>query len=190
MVLRPRCLRYPYLRMDASRMVDVSTLVSVAGALGIGSIFGQFVSAGKDRRAARAAVLQAINEVEEARWSPVKEGAPTFKKSMHGLYTSALIAQIPRGPLRLYMLLAQAAQWESADSWDSSDDSEFGGGISSKLADIVRDSARVLIAAVWAPRGLRKVRTLSMVRGLDRKISKIDDQNMHNQIRRATSYIL
>ena len=177
--------------VNCSDVMDIPTLVSIAGALGLGSIVGQFVSAGKDRRAARAAALQAINDVEEARWAPAAEGAPSFSRALHGLYTAALIAQVPRRPLRAYLTYAQAAQWESARAWNEEPDPEQrGGGIDTQFADTVREAARTLIAAVWAPRGLRWLRTYRMVRRLEQRAAEIRDKDVRRTLSRAEQVVL
>jgi hypothetical protein len=59
--------------------VDVSTIVSLIGALGLGSVLGQWIGAGKDRRTARAAVLKEHAVVENARWYQEDAAADTTR---------------------------------------------------------------------------------------------------------------
>ena len=71
--------------------IDPATIVSLIGALGIGSMLGQWASGSKDRRTARAAVLKEIAAVERARWSqtedPVTDGK-ALADAAHALETA------------------------------------------------------------------------------------------------------
>lgn len=165
--------------------IDVPTLVSIAGALGIGSILGQLVAAGKDRRVARAAVLQALSDVETARWAPTAEGEPSFAKAARTLRAAALIAQIPRTPVRVYLLLAEVAHWESLESLERTGDPELGGGISMDLADVVRDAGRALTSAIWAPQGFRWLRSRLGVAKVQARAAAIEDAQIQEKMNRA-----
>lgn len=130
--------------------VDITTAISLIGALGIGSIATQFLSRGPDRRAARARALEALGDVEQARWAPHDPGEPTFVQASRTLQTAALLAQIPRGPVIEYLIQAQAAQWMSVESFRQLPDPEYGGGINANVANVVRDSAQSLSQIIWA----------------------------------------
>lgn len=165
--------------------IDASTIVSLAGALGIGSILGQLVASGKDRRSARAAVLQAVNDVETARWAPIVKGEPSFTRAGHALRGAALVARIPREPVRLYLLLAEAAHWESLEDFEQSHDPEFGGNIGAELSEVVRDAGRVLVAAIWSPPGLRWLRSRRGVSRVQARVAAIKDKQVHEKMERA-----
>jgi len=50
-------------------MAGIETITSLMGALGIGSVLGQYLSSTKERRSSRAGALQALGAVESARWA-------------------------------------------------------------------------------------------------------------------------
>jgi hypothetical protein len=170
--------------------LDVPTIVSLAGALGVGSIIGQLVAGGKDRRSARAAVLQALNDVETARWAPAAKGKPSFADSAHALRGAALIAQIPRNPVHLYLLLAQVAHWESLEGFEQSNDPEFGGGISAALSEVVREAGRVLVAAIWSPPGMRWLRSKRGVAKVEARFAAIKDRRVQEKMQRARKLMI
>ena len=93
--------------------LDAGTIVALIGALGFGSVIGQWFGAGKELRAARAAVLKALEAVESARWGIGEDGTANKGRSeaIRELQTAALIARIPRAVIRTYAQLATAASW-------------------------------------------------------------------------------
>lgn len=166
-------------------MIDVGSAAALLGTLGIGSVAGQYVTSAKDRRSARAEVLNALGAVESARWAPHTEGAPSFRDAARALQTAALVARVPRALLVEYLQLAQAACWRSFEKWEEDPDPEYGGGISADFADAVRQAARSLSDVIWVSpllrwpiqyRGLRKVR---------HSLSCVDDKPCLGQLANA-----
>jgi hypothetical protein len=96
---------------------DVATLTSIAGAIGVGSILGGWVTGSKDRRSVRAAALAALGSVERARWAESCD-FPAFRQTTRDLETAALLARIPRAVVREYLILAMVARWDSDESND------------------------------------------------------------------------
>lgn len=169
---------------------DVATVASLVGALGVGSVLGQWLSGGRDRRAARAAVLDALREVETARWAPAKPEKPTFVQATRELETAALLARIPRKYVRFYLHVADAAHTLSQQSWDDYPDEEDGGGaISAVFADAVREAARLVTDVTWSPYVLRVRYPVRLAR-LDKTMNAIEDQQVKREIERARSYAL
>src|SRR4051794_24486956 len=66
------------IKATGARIVDASTVVSLLGALGIGSVAGQYAASGSQRRGTRAAVLEALNHTESARWVGAEQHDPSF----------------------------------------------------------------------------------------------------------------
>ncbi|AZF93608.1 hypothetical protein SEA_EYES_31 [Gordonia phage Eyes] len=138
--------------------MDWATLVSIFGALGIGSVITQHFAGSRDRRQVRGDVLERLSEVEEARWVP-SETAPTvddFLRLLHKFETAALIARLPREAVRQYVSFAFAARSHSsegveADKMRGTYDPETSGGLSSNFADVVRDEANEIARLVWNP---------------------------------------
>jgi hypothetical protein len=135
-------------------MVDAATVVSLIGALGIGSVAGQYAASGGQRRQTRADVLKALHHTERARWVNGEPDDPPFPAAMRELETAALLARIPREGVLDYKVLAYAAFWSSGEAFEelSEDDAEqYGGGIESKFATLVREAAEDLSKLVWSP---------------------------------------
>jgi hypothetical protein len=78
--------------------LDAANIVSLIGALGIGSVIGQWFTASKDRKTARAAVLKELALVEEARWyqDGPETDSPKLSIAIRQLETAALIGRVPR----------------------------------------------------------------------------------------------
>lgn len=130
--------------------MDLSLIASVLSAAGVGSIVGSAISQGKDRRESRARVLGAVHVTEEERWAPSREGA--LMAALRELETSALVARMPQAVVRQYIILARAAAEASAESFEQSGgDPEFGSGIETEFARLVRDSARLIVKTAWRP---------------------------------------
>jgi hypothetical protein len=129
--------------------IDVSTIASLVGAFGIGTAIPQWLAASKDRRAARAAALRAMSEVEHARWVDGPDKQPSFRETLRDFETAALIAQLPREPVQTYLVLAWAAFLTSASNYELVEMPE-GGSIDAHLAKAVRDAAGLLSKVAWA----------------------------------------
>jgi hypothetical protein len=136
-------------------MVDISTWATALGALGVGSVGGQYLSGSKDRRSARAAALEALSVMELARWAPRGDDEPPFRDAARQLQSAGLIARIPRRIVNEYLVLAQAGHWESLEAWERNPDPEVGGGIEVSFGELVRAAAQTLAAVIWAPGALR-----------------------------------
>jgi hypothetical protein len=110
--------------------MDVLQWVPLLGALGIGSVIGNWFGAGYARREVRSGVLKAIAATEKTRWAAAHH-YPDFRDAARDLQTSALIARIPREAVRHYLVFAEAARRLSDDSFDDPDrdgDVEMGAG--------------------------------------------------------------
>lgn len=75
-------------------MGAAETAIAAAGALGIGGTLGQFVGGAKERRTARGAVLDALADVEQTRWTPHKD--TEWREAVRRFQAAALVARLPR----------------------------------------------------------------------------------------------
>ncbi|QHB37875.1 hypothetical protein SEA_OPIE_32 [Gordonia phage Opie] len=138
--------------------MDLATVVSILGALGIGSVVTQHFAGSRDRRQIRAEVLTRLAEVESARWAASGD-APTiddFMRVVHSFETAALIARIPREAVQQYVFYAFAGRSRSQDGVESDRmsgdfDPEYSGALNAAFADVVDDEAHEIAALVWAP---------------------------------------
>lgn len=91
--------------------MDISGVVSVVGALGIGSFIGQYLIGSQQRRQVRSEVLKHLSDAETARWAGESTPIPNFTESMRELETAALIARVPRRAVAHYKMFAHCAKW-------------------------------------------------------------------------------
>jgi hypothetical protein len=132
--------------------VDVLQWVPLLGALGVGSVIGNYVGTGRARREVRSGVLKSITATESKRWAGSSEYTD-FVTAVRDLETAALIVRVPRHAVRHYLVLADAARHLSDESFEERDgDEEMGaGGIDGYFADVVRDAAEVITRLAWRP---------------------------------------
>lgn len=136
--------------------VAVPLVVSVLGALGVGSVIGQWFAGGKDRRAARADVLAKLGEVEQARWyedGPDTDG-PRLLAATRALETSALIARVPRTAVLPYAQMATAGLWAMQNDVEVRGDPEWV-GLEVGVADVITGAAEIVSRAAWSSPVLR-----------------------------------
>lgn len=142
-------------------------MASIIGALGIGSFAGQYLIGSQQRRQLRSEVLRHLASTERTRWAGALSSDPSFqqfKDSIRELETAAIIARVPRRPLRLYIQLATAARLMTA------------------LSRCVRSSAAQLSRLMWSPwlaRACMKRRTDEIEReaqGLDDSVVSAVDR--------------
>jgi hypothetical protein len=126
---------------------DIATVVSVISALGVGSLIGQWFGRGKDRRTARAAVLDKLAEVEEVRWYRGPSDEDSFQKLIKQLETAALIARVPRAAVKQYHGLALGVLLISKFNNERTDL----GSIPTEMSDAVHDAAEIIQKAAWSP---------------------------------------
>jgi hypothetical protein len=126
----------------------VTTITSSIGALGVGSVVGQYLGSRRDRLTARADVLGALSDVENSRWANLATW-PEFKSAATRLQTAALIARLPRKPFNTYLQMARAARWESSEGYDETGEDQEA-GIDGDLAECIRAIAERITDLVWA----------------------------------------
>lgn len=167
-------------------MPDLATVTTLATALGVGGIIGQWYGAGKDRRTARAAVLQELAAVERARWWTVEHGADWSKLELtiRNLQSAALIARVPRSAVMPYSQLATAAFQASCDEAEERGDPDYA-GIPTEIADAVREAAEVVSRAAWSPPATRWLWLHMRLWANQRRVNAITDEDTKRRISRA-----
>lgn len=167
--------------------MEIANLISLLGVLGLGSVLTQFLMAGGQRRQTRAEVLRAIGDVESTRWAGGEEPSAPLHVTMRELDTAALLARVPREAVVHYKVLAQAGYWASVDSWEEYPDPEFGGGIDSKFATIIREAASELSSLVWRPwvgrLGLKK-----RIKRREARAAAVDNQRIVRYLKRSREH--
>lgn len=162
-------------KYDSAVAIDIATAaVSVISSLGIGTVMGQWVAGGKERREVRARALAALAEVESARWANLSESPEAFTSAVRDLQTAMLVARLPREPTRAYIALATVGRWKSVESFERNPDAEHGGGINSKLADTVRDAAQLMSDVIWTPGLWRRMWLSRRLSRLNRTVDELD----------------
>lgn len=161
--------------------MDIASVTSIIGALGIGSFIGQYLIGSQQRRQLRSDVLRCLSNTEKNRWAGPASTDPKraeFNESIRELETAALIARVPRKTLVTYMRLAIAARGMSEIGVAEGMGYEEDGGINAVFADIVRDSAAHVTHSLWspwiagitAPRRLRELRRRTQ--GIDNNLAR------------------
>lgn len=158
--------------------MSLADIISIVGALGIGSILGQYVGAGRQRRELRARVLAALRTCEMERWVDLSNPSEKpFIDLIRDFEAESLVARIPRKAVVEYASLSLAASWVSGDA--AQDDEEGRGGIPSELSDVVREAATLITDLTWHPvrSGLRTQQRTDQLRDLR------ESMNVDNEIR-------
>lgn len=163
--------------------MDVGSIGSLVGALGLGSVLGQWVNGGGQRREMRARVLAALATCESGRWVSLnREAARPFPELAREVEAAALVARIPRDPMNQYVTLAYAAWWASAATAEYEPDGQ--GGVLSNYARVVTDAADHVTFLAWRPwRG--RVRLRSRVAALDQRAADIKDKEIRSSLDEA-----
>src|SRR5688572_26126794 len=108
--------------------VEFEIIPAVAGALGVGSLVGQYVGGGVQRRELRAAALHALNECELRRWVD-QLPPPDFSGASRQLDAAGLVARLPVQVLNHYRWLSWAAFWLSQHDFDRATPDDRAGSI-------------------------------------------------------------
>lgn len=135
--------------------MDVNTISSMLGALGIGSLLAQALAQGRDRRSTRTDVLGALEDCELARWVTDMTESKSLISATRRLESAAVISGLPSRAVDQYIVLAWAGYWTSYEDMEdahfSDRDPEYAGGIPAQLNDLIADAARDVSRLVWSP---------------------------------------
>ena len=153
--------------------LDASTIISLIAALGIGSLIGQWYTASKDRRTARAAVLKELAAVEKA-W-PAAD-SPRLSDAIRQLEIAALVARVPRAAVLPYVQLATAGLWIVQDEIELRD-SPPEVGLAIDVAYAVLDAAEIVSKAAWSSPATRWVWLRWRIRRLGRAVATIENDD-------------
>jgi hypothetical protein len=107
----------------------MGSLVQVLLSGGLGTVVGaavvSWLGQGRERRAARADVREKVAEVEALRWAD--EPYQDFRRAVAALEAAAIVARVPRPPIRRYVHAAEAARGASVVMDDVGPNGEAGG---------------------------------------------------------------
>jgi hypothetical protein len=122
--------------------MDLASLLSGIGSLGVGTLLGHWLSGRRSRQDARVDVISAVAEVERARWySTSVDTIDPVRAAVSELEAAALRGNVPRKPVMLYGALA-IASWRISEKdsnhqlWD-------------EWADVVTDARDLVKTLVW-----------------------------------------
>jgi hypothetical protein len=119
---------------------------AVGGAI-ITSLIAPYVLQNRDRRKARAEVLNSLLEVEQARWHDVSHNF--FRNKVAKLRASSLIAKSSREVTEYYIYLAGICRQYS--EIDAKEGPFKDGSIPGELGDLVKDAVELLTNILWHP---------------------------------------
>ncbi|WP_100514693.1 hypothetical protein [Mycobacteroides abscessus] len=162
-------------------------VVSLLGAVGAGSVIGNWFGGSRSRRELRSGVLNAIAVTETKRWAsdPDSSDFGDFVTAIRDLETAALIARMPRQAVHHYVVFARAARLLSDDNVEYlPGEEDFWGPIDGYFDTLVRDFAEVLTRLVWRPwwTRLRLLLDLSILRS---RALEFDDQRIRHKLASA-----
>ena len=147
-------------------MLDISQVVSLIAALGLGSLLSQYALQGHARASVRAEALAALVAVERAR--RIRKG--DFQATASELQTRALIARVPRYAVQEYLSYAEAAWSQVAFSDEVGNEESRGLTPSHALAVIEAD---MLSEMMWHPIWSRRLSNAIRRRLLNVKAAKL-----------------
>ena len=154
--------------------IDLATIISLVGALGVGSVVGQWFGGAKDRRAARLLWLRSLVPPRAHGGRRVKTSSTTLRSAViGGLEIAALLARVPRPAVWVYSQLATAATWyirEDIQMDGFGPEYGTGGGLDMDFSDTVLDAADIVSRAAWSSPISRRLWLARRLRRLDRKI--------------------
>jgi hypothetical protein len=104
----------------------------------------------RERRIARAAVGERIADVEASRWAGDSSSYRNLRTVIHGFDARAMVAGMPRELVRIYIKLCMVAFATSRHNLEIMVDDE-GGGISTRLDNLVTAARDLLIEFCWHP---------------------------------------
>lgn len=166
------------------------TAVGLLGALGIGSMLSQIVASTGARRAVRADVLTSLGVVEERRWSTPGDSGENFRAACHRLQTTAIMARLPRSPIRCYLVLAQISYWSSREAIDLLGWSEETARIvEHETGALAAEAAANVALVVWAPL-VRRRRSIHQAEALlTAARDSVPDGALRRRLDEAESYV-
>ncbi|ALL79331.1 hypothetical protein AD006_28955 (plasmid) [Pseudonocardia sp. EC080610-09] len=160
----------------------VPLVVSVLGALSVGSLILQWAASGKDRRAARAEVLRALGAVEAARWKfSERDAYQNLRDAIRDLETAALLARVPRRVLIPYSELSIASLWWLMEEADLTEPV----GLDLHISDAVHDAAEIVSRATWETPATRWAWLETRLTRLEQSVAAVDDDRFQAKIRSA-----
>ncbi|GAB3123164.1 hypothetical protein GCM10027160_43170 [Streptomyces calidiresistens] len=116
----------------------------------------QYVSAGPERRQARATARNAMTSLDEAVWykGDSKEWR-RLRKAIHAFESAAMIAEVPREVSDWYVKTRVAFYLQSRRSYEEFPSPEFGGGIERRYAEGLNGATEVVHYVLWHPQRAR-----------------------------------
>ncbi|MEU5774560.1 hypothetical protein [Streptomyces venezuelae] len=137
-------------------MADLASLIQLLGAGSVGAVVTQYVSAGPERRRARATAREAMATLEQAHWAHGRDNEwPQLRTAVHAFESAAMAAGVPREVSGWYVKTRVAIYLESRREWDRHPDPEFGGGVSTTYMDAFSGATELVHQALWHPQRSR-----------------------------------
>ena len=122
-------------------------VLSALSAAVIGGVIAPQITQAKERRAARADVLNKVRHLERLRWG--SNDARDFRQAIAAFEYAAIIARLPRSIVTTYVGAAERARSNSDRFID--EDGKEDWAISIWAADAVRDALDKLSLMIWHP---------------------------------------
>ena len=135
-------------------------------------------------------VLTSLGLVEERRWSTPSESGESFRSACHRLQTTAIMARLPRSPIRCYLVLAQVSYWSSREAIDilgwSEDTARV---VEQETGTLAAEAAANVALVVWSPliRRRRSIRRAEQL--LTTARDSVPDGMLRRRLDEALTYV-
>jgi hypothetical protein len=130
--------------------IDVNALITGLLGGGLAGVTVQLIALRRESRVARSAVLQPLAQVEFHRWCDGTTDWPALRQHAFKFEGAAIASGIPKAITETYLAYAMKAYAASIMSMEITDGDSS--AIDAKLANGVRDLARLTSDAAWKPR--------------------------------------
>lgn len=162
-------------------MADLVGWLQLLGAGSVGGVAGQvvahYVSAGPERRRARADVRSAMTELDELVWrADEPEVWPRLRRALHAFESAALIAGVPRDLSNWYVTTRLAVYGQSRRNYERHGSPDEGGGwLERHHLQGLNEAAEMIYQALWHPQRSRWFRKRRLAAAQERTRKAVTD---------------
>lgn len=162
-------------------MADLVGWLQLLGAGSVGGVAGQvvaqYVSAGPERRKARADVRSAMTELDELVWhADDPEVWPRLRRALHAFESASMIAGVPRDLSNWYVTTRLAFYGQSRRNYERHGGPDEGGGwLERHHLQGLNEAAEMIYQALWHPQRSRWFRKRRLAAAKERTRKAVAD---------------
>lgn len=162
-------------------MADLVGWLQLLGAGSVGGVVGQvvaqYVSAGPERRKARADVRSTMTELDELVWrADDPEAWPRVRKALHAFESASMIAGVRRDVSDWYVITRVAFYRQSRRNYEQHGGPDEGGGFLGRHhLRSLNEAAEMIYQALWHPQRSRWFRKRRLRAARERTHQAVSD---------------